>query len=147
MYFWFILASLAIFVFLLFRFAVPVFMGLKNTETAKRRIEEVRASGVALFSARLGSSIGGVNLNGLIRVEVFSGGVVLVPTLMAGAAIPLAEIRSVTVVKEVVRRGWIEIDHSSPDIVSPVYLHTAHLGHGELLQALERMVGQGISSV
>jgi len=147
MYFWFILAGLAIFFFLLFRFAFPAFMGLKDTEASRRRIEDVQATGVEIFSARLASSIGGVSLGGFMRLEVYPGGVVLLPTLMPGAAIPLAEIRSVRVVKELVRRGWIEIDHASPDIVSPVYLHIALWGRAGLLQALERMTGQGISSI
>ena len=147
MYIWIIIAVLVVFFGALVSFIFPAKMGLKNTEASRRRIAEVRATGVELFSARIASSIGGVSLNGLIRVAVYPGGVILLPPLMAGAAIPLPEIRSVTVVKEGVRRGWIEIDHASPDVASPVYLHTAHLGHGELLQAFERMVGQGISSI
>jgi len=147
MYLWLILAGLAVFFGVLVGFVFPAMMGFKNTEAAKRHIKETRATGGELLSARLASSIGGVNLNGLIRVEVYPGGVILLPPLMAGAAIPLAEIRSVTVVKEGVRRGWVEIGHASPDIVSPVYLHTAPLRHGELLQAFERMIGQGISSI
>ena len=144
MYFWIVVFALSCFWLLLLGFVFPRMMGVKDTEAGRERVDAIERSGDHLYSARVGAVIGGVSLNGLIRAEVYPGGLLLRPFLMPNVGILVAEIRNVKIVTELYRTGSIEIMHTSQDIVSPLYVYAGFWRRTPFLTALGQITGQPI---
>ncbi len=124
----FVVAS---FGYLLFTFAFPAIMGLRQGALVNERVQAVQASGERLAAGRCSGSIAGVSYGWpFLLVEVFPGGLTLRPFLQPPIAIRKDEVRRMTT-----KWNRYEITHTSPDVTSPVVL--TFVLHLDLASALD----------
>ncbi len=82
--------------YLLFMYVFPAAIGAK-AEPGEERVSDIVASGAPLLRARTGGLVGSVSMSvGLLRVEVYPGGVVLRPPFMKPLGLFLSDIRAIT---------------------------------------------------
>jgi len=119
--------------YLLFTFAFPAVMGLRQGGEVNERAQAVRTTGAQLAARRCAGSIAGVSYGWpFLFVEVFPGGLTLRPFLQRPVVIRKEEVRRLTA-----KWNRHEITHTSPDVLSPVLL--TFVLHQDLIAALEAM--------
>jgi hypothetical protein len=121
--------------YLLFTFAFPAVMGLRQGGEVNERVQAARASGERLAAGRCAGSIAGVSYGWpFLFVEVFPGGLTLRPFLQRPIVIRKDEVRRLTA-----KWNRYGVTHTSPDVLSPVVLTVIfHRGLAAALEALAR---------
>jgi hypothetical protein len=112
--------------YMLFRFGFPMFMGGKNESAATMaRVEQIRASGPILATARCAGRIRDISIGGpLLGVAVLRAGIVIKPIFMPPRAIAASEITR-AVPKRGVLSNRLEIEHAGQDLGSPLVLYVS----------------------
>jgi hypothetical protein len=119
--------------YLLFTFAFPAVMGLRQGGEVNERVQAVRTSGERLAAGRCAGSNAGVSYGWpFLCVEVFPGGLTLCLFLQRPVVIRKEEVRRLTA-----KWNRYEITHTSPDVMSPVVLTVVF--YRDLAAALEAL--------
>jgi hypothetical protein len=122
---------------LLFRYVFPYFMSGRAPYAADQsRVERIRASSELLATSSSGGVVGEVwSSAGLLAADIYEAGIILRPTFMPSAGIPVDEIRSI---RNHDRR--LVIDHEGLEVASPIVLFVDE--ESTVSRAIKRVVGQ-----
>ncbi len=127
--------------YLIYRVAIPGFMGQTSEQETKERIASVRASGPEMASVRCSGQFAGMYYGeGLLRVTVCPAGIVVQPSMMGvSMAVLRSEIRRLEIMTGsfLMPGEHICVEYESRHVLSPLVMHASP--YSDVAEAIERI--------